>query len=52
MERIVGLPPDPPPPDVAAVEHDISGASTIREQLAKHKNVAVCAQCHRHIDPP
>ena len=52
MERIVGLPPDPPPPDVAAVEPDIRGASTIREQLAKHKNVAVCAQCHRHIDPP
>ncbi len=52
MEQIVGLPPDPPPPDVAAVEPDIRGASTIREQLAKHKNVAVCAQCHRHIDPP
>ncbi|MFM8727282.1 MAG: DUF1585 domain-containing protein, partial [Planctomycetaceae bacterium] len=43
---------DPPPPDVAAVEPDIRGASTIREQLDKHKNVAVCAQCHRHIDPP
>ena len=52
MERIVGLPPDPPPPDVAAVEPDIRGASTIREQLDKHKNLAVCAQCHRHIDPP
>jgi len=52
MERIVGLPPDPPPPDVAAVEPDIRGARTIREQLDKHKNVAVCAQCHRHIDPP
>jgi hypothetical protein len=52
LERIVGLPPDPPPPDVAAVEPDIRGASTIREQLDKHKTVAVCAQCHRHIDPP
>jgi len=51
LERIVGLPPDPPPPDVAAVEPDIRGASTIREQLEKHKNAAVCAQCHRHIDP-
>ncbi len=52
MERIVGLPPDPPPPDVAAVEPDIRGANTIREQLDKHKNVAVCSQCHRQIDPP
>lgn len=52
MERIVGLPPDPPPPDVAAVEPDIRGAITIREQLDKHKNVAVCSQCHRQIDPP
>jgi len=52
MERIVGRPPDPPPPDVAAVEPDIRGASTIREQLDQHRNVAVCAQCHRHIDPP
>jgi hypothetical protein len=52
MERIVGLPPDPPPPDVAAVEPDIRGANTIREQLDKHTNVAVCSQCHRQIDPP
>jgi hypothetical protein len=52
LERIIGLPPDPPSPDVKAVEPDIRGATTIREQLDKHKNVAVCASCHVHIDPP
>jgi hypothetical protein len=52
LERILGKAPAPPPPDVAAVEPDIRGATTIREQLDKHKNVAVCASCHVHIDPP
>jgi hypothetical protein len=52
LERIIGKPPAPPPPDVKAVEPDIRGATTIREQLDKHKNVAVCASCHVHIDPP
>lgn len=52
LERIIGKPPPPPPPDVKAVEPDIRGAVTIREQLDKHKEVAVCASCHAHIDPP
>jgi len=52
LERILGTPPSPPPPNVEAVEPDIRGATTIREQLDKHKNVAVCASCHKHIDPP
>ena len=52
LERIIGKPPSPPPPDVKAVEPDIRGATTIREQLDKHKNLAVCASCHVHIDPP
>ena len=52
LERIIGKPPSPPPPNVKAVEPDIRGATTIREQLDKHKNVAVCASCHVHIDPP
>jgi hypothetical protein len=51
LERIIGTPPQPPPPDVKAIEPDIRGATTIREQLALHKNVAVCASCHRQIDP-
>jgi hypothetical protein len=52
LERILGTPPNPPPPDVEAIEPDIRGATTIREQLALHKNVESCAACHRAIDPP
>jgi hypothetical protein len=37
---------------VAAIEPDIRGAVTIREQLAQHKAVAGCATCHQQIDPP
>ena len=31
---------------------DIRGATTLREQLAKHRNVDSCAACHDKIDPP
>jgi hypothetical protein len=52
LDRILGTPPSPPPPGVVAVEPDIRGATTIREQLAKHRQVASCAGCHNKIDPP
>ncbi len=52
MERILGQPPPPPPPSVPAVEPDTRGATTIREQLDKHRSVESCAVCHRKIDPP
>lgn len=51
LENILGSPPPPPPPDVEPLEPDIRGATTIRQQLAKHRNVATCADCHRRIDP-
>jgi hypothetical protein len=52
LERILGTPPPKPPADVEAIEPDIRGATTIREQLAKHRNVESCASCHTKIDPP
>lgn len=52
LERILGQPPSPPPPNLPTIEPDIRGATTIREQLAKHQESAACATCHRHIDPP
>ena len=52
MERILGTPPPKPPADVPSIEPDIRGATTIREQLAKHRQVASCASCHTKIDPP
>jgi hypothetical protein len=51
MERILGKPPPPPPPSVPAVEPDIRGALTIREQLDKHRTLPTCAACHAKIDP-
>ena len=52
LERILGKPPAPPPPDIPSIEPDIRGATTIRQQLDKHRNTAACASCHVHIDPP
>lgn len=51
LENILGTPPSPPPPDVPPIEPDTRGATTIREQLAKHRDVAACADCHAKIDP-
>jgi hypothetical protein len=51
-ERILGVTPRPPPEDVAKIEPDIRGATTIREQLAKHRNSTACMSCHSVIDPP
>ena len=52
LDRILGSPASPPPPNVPAVEPDIRGATTIREQLAKHQASENCASCHTMIDPP
>jgi hypothetical protein len=52
MDRLVGKPPDPPPPNLTAIDPDLRGTTTIREQLDKHRNDSACAACHRTIDPP
>ena len=51
LEKLLGYTPPPPPPDVPAIEPDIRGAVSIREQLEKHREIATCAECHRRIDP-
>ncbi|MBC9868459.1 MAG: DUF1592 domain-containing protein, partial [Opitutae bacterium] len=51
MERILGLHTPPPPPSVQAIESDIRGAKTIREQLALHRSQESCNTCHVKIDP-
>ena len=52
LERILGTRPRRPPDDVAALEPDTRGASTMRDQLAKHRQLESCATCHVKIDPP
>lgn len=52
LDRLLGTPPPKPPPDVPALEPDIRGATTVREQLARHRSIESCAACHAQIDPP
>jgi hypothetical protein len=51
LENILGQPAPPPPSNVPSVEPDIRGATTLREQLARHAADPSCAVCHDKIDP-
>lgn len=52
LERFLGVQPPAPPPGVPGVEPDIRGATTLREQLVKHRAIESCNNCHKLIDPP
>jgi len=52
VDRLLGATAPPPPNDVPAIDPYIRGATTIREQLVKHRADATCARCHVKIDPP
>ena len=52
MDRLLAEPPAPPPANVKAIEPDTRGTTTVREQLARHRDVAACVGCHAKIDPP
>jgi mono/diheme cytochrome c family protein len=52
LENIFGAPPPPPLPNVPSLdESTVSANLPMRERLAAHRNNAVCASCHRTIDP-
>src|SRR5690606_23123886 len=50
-DKLLGRLAPPPPPGVPAVEPDIRGATTVRQQLELHRNNPDCAGCHKRIDP-
>jgi len=52
LQNLLGTPPPPPPADVPALEA-AAGAEgkSVREQLEIHRQNAVCASCHRNMDP-
>ena len=53
LENILGTPVPPPPPDVPALKANEEGQKprTMREQMAEHRTNAVCASCHKVMDP-
>ena len=52
LASVLGKPAPPPPLNVSGLEPDTRGTTTIREQLAAHRESPICAGCHRKIDPP
>jgi hypothetical protein len=53
LENILGMPVPPPPPDVPVLKEnkDREKPLTMREQMAEHRANAVCASCHKTMDP-
>ena len=52
LRNIFGAPPPPPPPNVPALDESTMAANLpMRQRLAAHRSNAVCASCHRTIDP-
>ena len=53
LENILGIAVPPPPPDVPPLKENQEGQKprTIREQMAEHRANAVCASCHKIMDP-
>ena len=52
LERVVGKPPAPPPPDVPLFKEaeGAARAMTMRERMAEHRTNPVCAGCHAKMD--
>jgi cytochrome c551/c552 len=52
LENVLGSPPPPPPPNVPPLP-DRTGSlpRTMREEMEEHRRNAVCAGCHRMMDP-
>jgi len=52
LKNIIGAPPPPPPPNVPALDESTVAANlSMRQRMAAHRKSAVCASCHRTIDP-
>ncbi len=52
QRKIVGKSPEPPPPNIPAIEPDTRGLTTLRAILEKHRADVSCAGCHAKMDPP
>jgi hypothetical protein len=53
LDRLMGTPPHPPPPNVAMdlSFHEGQPPTTVRQRLEAHRRNPTCAACHGLIDP-
>jgi len=51
LNNLLGSPPSPPPANVPDLEPDTRSTRTIREELARHREIESCNSCHQKIDP-
>jgi len=51
LTNILGTPPPPPPPNVPPLNELPGKVLTMRERMLEHRANAVCANCHRLMDP-
>ena len=53
LDKLMGTPPTPPPPDTATDLSQKAGEQpkTVRARLEQHRDKASCSMCHGVIDP-
>ncbi len=53
LENLLGAPPPPPPPEVPPLPENTENAPprSLRARLELHRANAVCASCHKAMDP-
>ena len=56
LDNFLGAPSPPPPPDLEIPNLDeasekAKGEPTMRELMAKHRSMPLCASCHARMDP-
>ncbi len=52
LTNLLGIPPTPPPPNVPPLKENGDGKPlSLRERMEQHRADAVCAGCHKVMDP-
>jgi hypothetical protein len=54
LQTILGAPPPEPPPDVPSLQENgekVTKVKTLRDRLEQHRAGAICASCHKLMDP-
>jgi hypothetical protein len=52
LTNLLGIPPTPPPPNVPVLKENGDGKPlSLRERMEQHRADAVCAGCHKVMDP-